>query len=143
MPATLTARRAQFRQYVIANFPTSLAAMFFKDFPAPACLSRDSNSYRQRPAHIRRPVRCRPNRSGSSARPLHNGVIAGGAYSQADQYTVRFDERFSPRDQFYARWVATQSSGDVARDELFGAKHPRFHLAGTRIFRRFEPGIHT
>ncbi len=47
---------------------------------------------------------------------------------------IRFDQHFSPSDQFYVRWVATQSSGDVARDELSGANIRGFTSPQTGFF---------
>ena len=76
----------------------SLAAMFFQDFPGPACLTApgptDTTCLAQSP-------QIEPNR--------------------ADQYIVRVDHNISSADEIFARWDSTLASGDVARQELFGA----------------------
>jgi len=76
----------------------SLAAMFFQDFPGPTCTQ----------------------------------AIAGDSYhcfaespqiepNQADQYVIRVDHHIKSGDEMFARWDSTLASGDVARQELFGA----------------------
>ena len=78
--------------------PGSLAAMFFQDFPGPACLTppgpTDLTCFAESP-------QIEPNR--------------------ADQYIVRVDHHLNSRDEVFARWDSTLASGDVARQELFGA----------------------
>jgi hypothetical protein len=78
--------------------PGSLAAMFFQDFPGPACLTvpkpTDTTCLAQSP-------QIEPNR--------------------ADQYIVRVDHHIKSADEVFARWDSTLASGDVARQELFGA----------------------
>ncbi|MGA2302257.1 MAG: TonB-dependent receptor [Candidatus Acidiferrum sp.] len=140
VPATFTAETPQFRQYVIANFPTSLAAMFFKDFPAPACLSGTAIRTGSVPPISGGPFDVGPI---DPALPPDTCTTESSQEepNQADQYTVRFDQRFSPRDQFYARWVATQSSGDVARDELSGANIRGFTSPQTGFFADLSLGF--
>jgi Carboxypeptidase regulatory-like domain/TonB dependent receptor len=78
--------------------PGSPAAMFFQDFPGPACLTTpgatDFTCLAESP-------QIEPNR--------------------ADQYIVRVDHHINSRDEVFARWDSTLASGDVARQELFGA----------------------
>jgi hypothetical protein len=78
--------------------PGSLAAMFFQDFPGPACLTTpgptDTRCLAESP-------QIEPNR--------------------ADQYIVRVDHHIKSGDEVFARWDSTLASGDVARQELFGA----------------------
>jgi len=77
---------------------TGLAAMFFQDFPGPACLTTpgptDATCFAESP-------QIEPN--------------------QADQYIIRVDHHINSRDEVFARWDSTLASGDVARQELFGA----------------------
>ncbi len=77
---------------------TGLAAMFFQDFPGPACVTTpgptDFTCLAESP-------QIEPNR--------------------ADQYIVRVDHHINSRDEVFARWDSTLASGDVARQELFGA----------------------
>jgi outer membrane receptor protein involved in Fe transport len=75
-----------------------IAAQFFSDFPAPPCIDTIPSA----------PEYC-------------HAVSSQVERNQADQYLLRADHRFSEHDQFYARWVNTLASGDVARQELLGA----------------------
>jgi len=78
--------------------PGSLAAMFFQDFPGPPCQTAPG--------------------------PADNTCSAESAQierNQADQYIVRVDHHINPRNELFARWDSTLASGDVARQELFGA----------------------
>jgi len=77
--------------------PGSLAALFMNDFPAPPCI----------------PSEIFGNYCDTIAPQIER--------NQADQYLLRYDHHFGPNDQFYARWVNTIASGDVARQELLGA----------------------
>lgn len=76
----------------------SLAAMFFQDFPGPACVQAISDD----------PYHC----YGESPQIEPN---------DADQYIVRVDHHIRSGDEIFARWDSTLASGDVARQELFGA----------------------
>ena len=78
--------------------PGSLAAMFFQDFPGPACVTAIPNNPYQ--CYSESP-QIEPNR--------------------ADQYIVRVDHHIHSGDDIFARWDSTLASGDVARQELFGA----------------------
>src|SRR5271166_488576 len=85
--------------YFLQNITLApIAAMFFTDFPAPACST---------------PIPGTLYYCNAIARQIEHNA--------ADQYLIRGDYYFSPRDQFYARWVNTLASGDVARQELLGA----------------------
>jgi hypothetical protein len=76
----------------------SLAAMFFQDFPGPACIQAIASD----------PWQCY---SESPQIEPNN----------ADQYIVRLDHHINSANQLFARWDQTLASGDVARQELFGA----------------------
>jgi len=131
-PATFIAETPQFRQYVIANFPTSMAAMFYKDFPAPPCLPGTGTFNGSVP-----PLSAGGFGSDPTPLPFADSCLTESSQeepNQADQYTIRFDQHFSPKDQFYVRWVATQSSGDVGRDELSGANIRGFTSPQTGFF---------
>ncbi|MGA2457278.1 MAG: TonB-dependent receptor [Terriglobales bacterium] len=80
------------------SLATGLAAMFFKDFPGPACLTAPGPTD---PTCQAESPQTEPNR--------------------ADQYIVRVDHRINSRDEIFARWDSTLASGDVARQELFFA----------------------
>ena len=78
--------------------PGSLAAMFFQDFPGPPCLTTpgptDATCQAESP-------QIEPNR--------------------ADQYLIRVDHHFNAQNEIFVRWDSDLASGDVARQELFGA----------------------
>ena len=78
--------------------PGSFAAIFLSDFPAPPCTSPIPGTL----------YYC-------------DAVAPQIERNRADQYLTRFDQHFTANDQFYARWVNTLASGDVARQELLGA----------------------
>jgi carboxypeptidase family protein/TonB-dependent receptor-like protein len=78
--------------------PGSLAAMFFQDFPGPPCLET--------------PGPADPTCQAESPQIERN---------QADQYIIRVDHHVNSANQVFARWDSTLASGDVARQELFGA----------------------
>lgn len=95
-PLVFLTENPTYRQSIISSEPNSIAALFFSDFPGPACTVPISAT------------QC----TSESPQIEHNS---------ADQYLVRLDHHFSSRDQFYARWINTLASGDVARQELQGA----------------------
>jgi outer membrane receptor protein involved in Fe transport len=97
-PARFTVETPAFRDSVIATSPDSIAAMFYRDFPAPDCTGDVD------------PVLAQCTTVSSQI-----------AKNQADQYSVRIDQHLTQSDHLYGRWVATKASGDVARDELGGA----------------------
>jgi outer membrane receptor protein involved in Fe transport len=99
LPEVVTTENPAYRQSVISSAPTSVAAMFFRDFPGPNCTAGAL------PATV---LTC----SATAPQIERN---------QADQYLTRADYHFSSHDQFYARWINTIASGDVARQELLGA----------------------
>jgi len=124
-PAEFIVETPQFRNFVIANLPNSLAAQFYRDFPAPACLPGTEIHTGVIPDPAAGPVAVGP---ADPNLPDQSGILdqcsavsSQIASNQADQYTVRIDHRISTRDQLYGRWIATKAAGDVARDELGGA----------------------
>ena len=120
VPAEFTVETPEFRNFVIANLPNNFAAMFYQDFPAPACLPGSEVATGTIPDPSLGPVAV-PGPPNPSVPDLCSTVSSQLAKNQADQYTVRVDEHLTARDQVYGRWVATKASGDVARDELSGA----------------------
>lgn len=78
--------------------PNSLAAMFFHDFPGPSCLTQ--------------PAPTDTTCIGESPQIEPNN---------ANQYIIRLDHHLDAGNQIFARWDGTLASGDVARQELFGA----------------------
>jgi outer membrane receptor protein involved in Fe transport len=95
-PTVFLVETPYFRNTIPA--PGSIAAMLLNDFPAPPCTSPIAGT----------PYYC--NTVASQVEP-----------NQADQYLLRYDHHFSSNDEFYARWVNTIASGDVASQELLGA----------------------
>jgi Carboxypeptidase regulatory-like domain/TonB dependent receptor len=116
-PIEVTTETPQFRNYVISTFPTTFAAMFYKDFPGPACLPGTAIATGSvipgDPVNVGPPNPAVPDTC--------QGVSSQIAPNQADQYTVRVDHHINAHDSLYGRWIATKSYGDVARDELSGA----------------------
>jgi hypothetical protein len=104
-PEAFVSETPAFRQLVTTNNPNSLAAMFYHDFPGPACTG---------PAYGVDGQYC-------------PAVASQVEPDQSDQYLVRVDQHVGTHDQFYGRWVNTLASGDVASQELGGA--------GTRGFK--------
>jgi len=118
-PISVTTETPQFRNYVISSFPKSIAAMFYKDFPGPACLPGTELSTGSVAPASQGPLAVGPP---NPALPDQCTAVSSQiAPNQADQYTVRLDEHVTVHDQIYGRWIATKSYGDVARDELSGA----------------------
>jgi len=95
-PVVVTTENPAYRQSVIASQPDSIAATFFQDFPGPNCTGGGI------PATV---TTC-------------SAVAPQIEHNQSDQYLIRVDHHFTSRDQFYARWINTLASGDVARQEL-------------------------
>ena len=95
-PEIITTENPIYRQSIITTEPNSIAALFFKDFPGPACTAPISAT------------QCFAE--ASQIEP-----------NQADQYLIRIDHHLSSKDQFYGRWINTIASGDVGRQELEGA----------------------
>ena len=119
-PAVFTVETPQFRNFVTTNLPSSLAAQFYRDFPAPACLPGTEVSTGTIPDPLLGPVA--PAGPPDPTVPDQCTTVSSQiAKNQADQYSVRVDHHLTKRDQIYGRWVATKASGDVARDELGGA----------------------
>jgi hypothetical protein len=93
LPAIVTSETPYTR-----SLATGLAAMFFQDFPGPPCLTT--------------PAQYATTCQAESPQIEPN---------QADQYIVRVDHHLNSTDEVFARWDSTLASGDVARQELFGA----------------------
>ncbi|HTR26101.1 MAG TPA: TonB-dependent receptor [Terriglobales bacterium] len=104
--------------------PGSIAAMLFQDFPGPACLTPPG--------------------------PTDLGCVAESPQiepNRADQYLVRVDHRLGSNDLVFGRWDSTIASGDVARQELFGAGirgftapfHGQFSDLATGYTHQFSP----
>ena len=119
VPVSVTTETPQFRNFVIANLPNNFAALFYKDFPGPACLPGTEVSTGSILPPSQGPVAVGP--PDPNLPDQCTGVSSQIANNQADQYQVRVDQHLAAHDQFYGRWVATKSSGDVGRDQLSGA----------------------
>jgi Carboxypeptidase regulatory-like domain/TonB dependent receptor len=109
-PEVVTTETPAYRQSVIAGQPKSIAAIFFQDFPGPNCTPGTVNG----------------NTCSAIAPQIE--------HNDADQYLIRLDHNITSRDQFYARWVNTIASGDVARQELEGANIRGFTAPFTGFF---------
>jgi len=108
-PEIFLTENPTYRQSIISGEPTSIAALFFSDFPGPACTGPISST------------QC----LSESPQIEHN---------QSDQYLMRVDHHLGARDQLYARWINTIASGDVARQELEGANIRGFTAPFTGFF---------
>ena len=95
-PEIIATENPTYRQSIITTEPNSVAALFFRDFPGPACLAPLSAT------------QCYSEDNQTEP-------------NEADQYLIRVDHHLSSRDEFYARWINTIASGDVGRQELEGA----------------------
>lgn len=131
-PALVTTETPEFRASVIANFPTSLAAQFYQDFPGPACLPGTEISTGSVAPKIDGPLAVGPPDPNLPDQCV--GAASQLEPNQADQYTIRVDQHLGSRDQFYGRWIATSASGDVAREELSGANIRGFTSPQTGFF---------
>jgi outer membrane receptor protein involved in Fe transport len=118
-PAKFTVETPEFRNFVITNLPGSLAAQFYRDFPAPGCVG-PKFATGTIPDPGDGPI-APPGPPDPNVPDLCSTVSSQIASNQADQYSVRIDHHFTKNDDVYGRWVATKASGDVARDELGGA----------------------
>lgn len=96
VPAQFTVERGDYRQSFIEANPDTIAAQLFSDFPAPDCIFNLND------------VQCVT-------------VASQVERNRADQYLVRLDHHFTARDSVFLRWDSTLASGDVARQQLFGA----------------------
>jgi hypothetical protein len=83
--------------------PGSLAAMFFQDFPGPACLAPMYYS-----SGVLNPYQCKAESPQTEP-------------NRSDQYLVRVDHHINSKNEIFARWDSDLASGDVARGELFTA----------------------
>lgn len=131
-PALVTTETPEFRNFVIANLPTNFSAIFYQDFPGPACLPGTEISTGSILPKSDGPLAVGPPDPNVPDQCI--GAASQLEPNQADQYTVRLDQRFGSRDQIYGRWVATLASGDVAREELGGANIRGFTSPQTGFF---------
>jgi hypothetical protein len=83
--------------------PGSLAAMFFHDFPGPACIAPMYYS-----SGALNPFQCKAESPQTEP-------------NRSDQYLVRVDHHINSKNEIFARWDSDLASGDVARGELFTA----------------------
>jgi hypothetical protein len=115
-PAQIITETPDFRSSVLANFPNSVAALFFKDFPGPACIPGTSFSTGSVVPGATDPFAVGPV---SSAQDDKCSAVAPNLSSNSsNQYMIRMDEHPNAHDQFFVRWVANKASGDVAPQEL-------------------------
>jgi outer membrane receptor protein involved in Fe transport len=122
VPERAVAETPQFRNLVLATRPSSLAAQFLRDFPASACIAgtaRDVGS-------IASPA------AGPFAVGPPDGIpdVCDTSFSQvqdhrADQFLARIDHHLGDRDRVSARWIATDASPDVSRQQTFGGTNFR------------------
>jgi len=98
--------------------PGTLAAMFFHDFPGLPC--------RTAPAD--------PTAATCQA------IAPQIERNRSDQYIVRVDHHFNAENEFFARWDSDLASGDVARQELFGAGNRGFTAPFNGMFGDFGAG---
>ena len=137
-PALVTTETPEFRNFVIANLPTNFSAIFYQDFPGPACLPGTEISTGSILPKSDGPLAVGPPDPNVPDQCI--GAASQLEPNQADQYTVRLDQRFGSRDQIYGRWIATLASGDVAREELGGANIRGFTSPQTGFFADFSLG---
>lgn len=128
LPSLATVETPDYRNFVITNFPTSIAAMLYKDFPAPNCIPGTEKNSTGSPDPAATTVGTvfnvgppRKDASGAVAKDTCTAVIPNLSSNASDQYLIRVDEHFTSQDQFYVRWVANKASGDVAAAELGAA----------------------
>jgi outer membrane receptor protein involved in Fe transport len=123
-PALVIVETPAFRQMAITNFPNSLAALFFKDFPGPACIPGTQFS-----TGSVIPGATNPFAIGLPS-PAQNdkctAVAPNLSFNSSNQYMIRMDEHFTSRDQIFVRWIANEASGDVAPQELGPAANRGF-----------------
>lgn len=118
LPEIARAETPEFRDLVITTRPNTVAAGFYRDFPAPACVGRidDVGSLP-------------PLGSGPfgvvgppDSIPDYCDVLATQVQDhRADQYTLRLDHNFSENDTIFVRWIASDGAADVSRQELVNA----------------------
>jgi outer membrane receptor protein involved in Fe transport len=106
----------EFRQLVQATRPSSLAAMFYRDFPVrTACTPGTAVDTGSIPARG----------SGVFTVGPRDGIVdyCFTAFSdvppaESDQYVLRMDHGFSDGDRFHARWIADTRQADVSREQF-------------------------
>jgi hypothetical protein len=121
-PELAVVETPEFRDLVSQTRPGSLAAQFLGDFPGPTCIpgtSRDTGSIA-------------PASDGPFAIGLPDGIpdVCDTVLSQvqdhrADQFLARLDHHFSDSDRLAVRWLGTDASPDVSRQQTFGTSNFR------------------
>jgi hypothetical protein len=126
LPGEVIVETPDYRNFVISQFPNSIAAMLYTDFPAPNCVSGTERASTGSPStgpNAHDPVLgvflVGPPRAGHF--DTCNAIAPNLGSNASDQYLIRMDEHFTPQDQFYVRWVANKASGDVTAAELGAA----------------------
>jgi hypothetical protein len=118
-PGLFIIETPQYRSLVESSRPGSLAAMFYKDFPGPACIAGTSVDAGSIPDASAGPI--------AAAGPLDGipdycqSTSPNTAANNNDQYLIRIDQKLTGKDQLFARWINTKSSADVSRGELYGS----------------------
>lgn len=118
-PSVFSVETPQFRNLVETTRPNSLAAMFYRDFPAPPC-----NPGTEVDAGSIPPASAGPIAPAGPPDGIPDYCVASSpqiAINSNDQYTIRLDQNVGDRDRFFARWINTLSSADVSRGELYSS----------------------
>jgi hypothetical protein len=117
-PELATAETPEFRDLVITTRPTTFAADFYRDFPAPPCVGdlEDEGSlppFGSGPFGVVGPL---------DGIPDYCTVFASQVQDhRADQYLGRVDHNFTDSNQLFVRWIASHGAADVSRQELVNA----------------------
>lgn len=118
-PELATAETPEFRNLVFTTRPGSIAAGFFRDFPAPPCIPGtgvDAGSIA--PAGPFQEFAIGP----TDGIPDYCDVIPSQVQDhRADQYMIRVDHNFSDKGKLFVRWIASDGFADVSRQELVNA----------------------
>jgi hypothetical protein len=117
-PRRAVVETPEFRDAVFRTRPGSLAAQFLRDFPGPPCVpgtSRDTGSIAAAAAgpFAIGPRDGAPDVCDTSASQVQD--------HRADQVLLRLDHYFSQADRVFLRWLATDASPDVSRQQLLSA----------------------
>jgi len=117
-PEIARAETPEFRNLVIATRPGTIAAGFYRDFPAPACVG-DELDVGSLPAFGSGPfgVPGAPDGIADYCNVLSSQVQS----HSADQYMIRLDHNFNDNNRLFVRWIAADGRADVSRQELVNA----------------------
>ena len=118
-PGLFTVETPQFRNLVETTRPNSLAAMFYRDFPAPACNPGTAYDAGSIPPPSAGPIA--PPGPPDGIPDYCTASDPQIAANNNDQYIIRGDHVISDRDRLFARWINTLSSADVSRGELYSS----------------------